>query len=432
MKTDRLEFIRKVLDDKFHRKCYYCEHGTLIGLVSDKVKCKIFGREFPYDHVCENWKIDEDFVRMIASKTSLYEEEKSNPKNVKEKIRVAVVGVGNCCSALVQGVFCRDEDKILPHPDIGGYGVNDIEFAAAFDVDERKVGKDLGEAIFSEPNNFMKVFNVPRLNIPVFMGHVLDGADGILGNAIRVAKEKPVDVAKVLVERKVDVVVNFLPTGVVEASRFYANEALKAGCAFINATPTPIATDKGFAEEFENAGLPLIGDDVMSQIGGTVLHKNLLEFLNLRGVKLLKSYQIDVGGGMESYNTLEPSRRSLKRKIKTDTIKHSIPYKVEVVAGTTDYVDFMKNSRTSYFWINGKYFLGMPVTIDLYLRTFDAPNSTPIILDSIRAAKIALERRVGGPLVSVCAYGYKNPPVKVSTYEAEKWFMEFVEGKREK
>jgi len=429
---DRLEFIRKVLDDKFHRKCYYCEHGVLIGLISDKVRCKIFNKEFHFDHVCENWKLDENLVKAIAFKTSLYEEKNSNPSG-KEKIRVAVVGVGNCCSALVQGVFCQNEDYIvLSHLNVGGYEVGDIEFVAAFDIDERKVGKDLSEAIFSEPNNFRKVLDVPYLNVPVLMGHVFDSVEGMLKNVIKVSREKPVDVAKTLAEKKVEVVVNFLPTGVEEASKFYAEEALKAGCAFINATPTPIATDKNFAEKFEETGVPLIGDDVMSQVGGTILHKNLLEFLGLRGVKITNSYQVDVGGGMESYNTLEPSKRSLKRKIKTGIIRSALPYEAEIVAGTTDYVDFMENARTSYFWISGKYFLGTPVTIDLYLKTVDAPNSTPIILDSIRAAKLALNRKVGGPLISVCAYGYKQPPVKTSIYEAEKWFIEFVEGKREK
>lgn len=428
----RLEFVRKVLSDKFHRKCYYCEYSVFTGLLSDKIRCKIFNREFHSDYVCENWKLDEDFARSIAFKTSLYEEKDSNSPS-KEKIRVAVVGVGNCCSALIQGVFCQNEDlTILSHLDVGGYKIEDIEFVAAFDIDERKVGKDLSEAIFSEPNNFRKILEVSYLNVPVLMGHVFDGVEGLLKNIIKVSKEKPVDVAKTLVEKKVEVVVNFLPTGVKEASKFYAEEALKAGCAFVNATPTPLATDKSFAERFEKAGVPLVGDDVMSQIGGTILHKNLLEFLSLRGVKIINSYQVDVGGGMESYNTLEPSKRSLKRKVKTEIIRSVLPYEVEVIAGTTDYVDFMENVRTSYLWINGKYFLGSPITIDLYLKTFDAPNSTPIILDSIRAAKLALDRKVGGPLISVCAYGYKQPPVKTSVYEAEKWFVEFIEGKRER
>jgi len=290
----------------------------------------------------------------------------------------------------------------------------------------------LSTAVFSEPNSFQKVHNVPTLSVPVHMGQILDGVNGMLRNRIQVSEEAPVDVAQVLKENDADIVVSFLPSGVDKASEFYVEEALKAGCGFINAAPTQIASNDRYAERFEKAGLPLVGDDVMGQIGGTILHKNLMEFLSRRGVKVLNAYELDVGGGTETYNTLEPSRRTLKRDIKTEAIKSSLPYEANIVAGTTDYVDFLGNSRASYFWIEGRYFLNTPVKIDIYLRATDAPNSGMIIMGSIRAAKLAMDRGIGGSMISICAYGYKRPPVKASTSEAEEWFNEFMQGKRER
>jgi len=353
-----------------------------------------------------------------------------------QRIRVAVAGVGNCCSALVQGIhYYANESKPmegLPNPNIGGYRPGDIEVVAAFDVDRRKVGRDLSEAIFNEPNNCDKLYEVPKLGVKVLRGPLLDGASGMLADAILISDEAEVDVAQALRESRAEVLINLLPAGTDEASKFYAEEALKAGCGFINATPTAIVCDPRYAKRFEGVGVPLVGDDVMSQIGGTVLHKNLLEFLSERGVKILHTYQLDVGGGLETLNTLEPSRRALKRSIKTAAIESALPDGTEIVAGTTDYVDFMKNSRVSYYWIEGRYFMGAPVEIDIYLRTTDAPNSSSIIIDSIRAVKIAREKGVGGPLTSLCAYGYKRAPVKARTEEARRWLHEFIEGKRER
>jgi len=358
----------------------------------------------------------------------------------RDAIRVAVVGVGNCCSALVQGLYFYRErkaaDKLgIPHYELGGYTVDSLEIVAAFDVDRRKVGRDLSEAIFSQPNNCEKTVNVPQMNIPVLMGRVLDGVEGPLKDIIEVANSPETDAARVFKDRAVEVVLNLLPTGADEASRFYAKAALEAGCAFVNATPTAIVCDASLAAEFAARKLPLIGDDVMSQIGGTVFHRNILEFLAERGVKVESSYQLDVGGGTETYNTLDPTRRTLKRGIKTSTIRRGLPYDADIVAGTTDYVHFLQNSRTSYYWISGRYFMDTPVQVDIYLRTVDAPNASAILIDSTRAAKIALDRGIGGSLISVCHYGYKRPPSlegeeKISTAEAHKRFLEFIEGKR--
>ncbi|MEM3737634.1 MAG: inositol-3-phosphate synthase [Candidatus Bathyarchaeia archaeon] len=353
-----------------------------------------------------------------------------------KKIRTAVVGVGNCCSAFTQAVhyyaLAGNSLEGIPNPDIRGYKLGDIELVAAFDIDKRKVGRDLSEAIFAAPNNYDKVCEVPYAGVRVVKGPVLDGATGMLAGAILLSDEPEADVVSVLKESRTEVLVNLLPAGAEEASRFYAEASLKAGCGFINATPTAIACDPRYARRFEEAGLPLVGDDLMSQIGGTVLHKKLLEFLVERGVKVMHTYQLDVGGSLETYNTLEPSRRALKRAVKTDAIESILPYNAEIVAGTTDYVDFLKNSRVSYYWIEGRYFLGAPFEIDIYLRTADAPNCCSVLFDSIRGVKVALERRIGGPLISLCAYGYKRAPVKGKTDEALRWFREFIEGKRER
>jgi myo-inositol-1-phosphate synthase len=351
-----------------------------------------------------------------------------------KSVKVAVVGVGNCCSALVQSVEYYRQKQSPIYQKVGGYGIGDIQFVAAFDVDERKVGKELSKAIFSEPNNFEEVCKVSESGVEVKMGPPMNGAVGILENVLRVSESKPVDVAEVLKGAGAEVVVSFLPTGADEASGFYASEAVKAGCGFINTSPSPIANGEVYSKQFKGRGLPLIGDDIMSQIGGTIFHKNMLEFLSARGVRLDETYQLDIGGGMETYNTLDYDKRALKRRIKTETIKSSLPYDVDVVAGTTDHVDFMENRRTSYFWLKGSYFLNTPLEVDIYLRTTDAPNSSLIVLNSIRAAKVAMDRGVGGVLNSICVYGYKRPPVgrEIPLKDSERGFMEFIEGKRER
>ena len=351
-----------------------------------------------------------------------------------KKIRTAVVGVGNCCSALVQGVtyYSRRTPNVFPYEKIGGYLPSDIEFVAAFDIDSRKVDRDLSEAIFSPPNNAPKSCDVPWLNVRVSKGPVLDGTSGLLGEIFEASPEPDADVSQTLESVKAEVVVNLLPTGCDRASIFYMEEALKAGCAFINATPTSMASDPEICRAFEKASLPIAGDDVMSQIGGTILHKNLLEFLAMRGVKILNSYQLDVGGGAENLNTLDEDRKALKGRIKSSAVKGPARYDAQIVTGTTDYVDFMNNRRASYFWIDGRYYLDTEVQIDICLRSMDAANSGTIIIDAIRATKLALERRIGGPLTSLSAYAFKNPPVKASIRDAENWFRGFIEGRRDR
>lgn len=356
----------------------------------------------------------------------------------RKEIRVGVVGVGNCCSALVQGLtYYRKAGKGgisegLTFVNVGGYLPGDIKIVTAFDVDRRKVGRDLGEAIFAEPNSCIRVCDVGVLGTKVLKGPVLDGVAPDMRDHVLVDDSAAVDVAATLRDAEAEVLVNLLPVGAKKASRLYANEALKAHCAYVNCTPAQIATDKALATKFSRARSPLVGDDLMSQIGGTVFHKSLLEFLHRRGVKVKNSYQLDVGGGTESRATIEESKKMLKQKIKTSLIRSALPYKFEVVSGTTDYVEFLGNQRVSYYWLSGGYFLGAPILLDIYLRTMDGPNSGAVIFDVVRACKLALERKIGGPLNSICVYGFKNPPEKVSLDQAKQRFIEFVEGKKEK
>ena len=349
------------------------------------------------------------------------------------EIHVALVGVGNCASALVQGVYmysgAGEEAEGLAHPNLGGYRPEDVKFVAAFDVDARKVGRDLGEAIFAPPNTTPKFCDVPRLGVRVLRGPVLDGVGGHLRGIVQVSDVEECDVAEALRLSGADVVVNLLPSGAVEASKWYAGRALEAGCAFINATPTPIANDPNIAGKFRRMGLPLLGDDLMSQIGATILHKKLLSMLVRRGVRVVETYQLDVGGGTEALETLGRAREA-KREIKTSSVKSALPYTAPVVAGSTDYVGFLGNKRESYFWIQGTYFGRTPVRIDVKLSTFDGPNAGSVLLDSIRCAKIALDRGVGGPLISISAYAFKNPPEKVPPETAERWLEEFIRGER--
>lgn len=353
-----------------------------------------------------------------------------------KEIRIGIAGVGDCCSALVQGLtYYRKvggggHSEGLTLTNVGGYPPTAIKLAAAFDVDRRKVGQDLGKAIFAEPNSCMKVCDVGVLGVEVFKGPVLDGVSDNVRDRILVDESTPVNVADALRDSKTEMLLNLLPVGASKASQFYANEALKSNCAYVNCSPAKIVTDTAIATKFKRARLPLVGDDLMSQIGGTIFHKNLLEFLNSRGVKVQNSYQLDVGGGTESLATIEESRKMLKRNIKTSSIKSALPYKFNVASGTTDYVEFLGNQRVSYYWLSGRYFLGAPVLMDIYLRTLDGPNSGAILFDIIRACKLALERKIGGPLISVSAYGFKNPPEKIPANLAKQRFMEFVEGKR--
>lgn len=346
------------------------------------------------------------------------------------RINVAVAGVGNCASTLVQGLQyysrAKKEKAIgLRNMVLGGFHPRDIRIVAAFDVDERKVGKDLSKAIFTPPNNAPKLADVPDLDVVVRKGKVLDGVGEYTKNIVEVSDAPEEDVAQILKETKTEVLVNLLPSGAVKASEWYAEQALTAGCAFVNATPSFIASRDSWARKFRKAKLPVVGDDLIDQVGATALHKTLLGLLSKSGVRITETYQLDVGGGTESLNTLERARE-VKRAIKTKSVQSALPYKAEVVAGSTDYVDFLQNRRDSYFWMRGVYFCNVPMQMDLKLSTVDAPNTGSVLFDVIRAVKIALNKEASGAVLPICAYAFKHPPKPVSLEKAEKMFADFV------
>ncbi len=345
------------------------------------------------------------------------------------KTKVALIGIGNCASALIQGLQYysnpENESTGLRNPILGGLTPNDIQVVAAFDVDSRKVGKDLAEAIFAKPNTAPKVIEIPKTGVTVQKGPLLDGVGASAQTIVEVSSTEDSDVAKILRQVRAEIVVNLLPSGAAKASDFYAEQALKAKCAFVNATPHFIASDYNWAKKFADAGLPVVGDDLIDQVGSTALHKTLLRLLSENGVKIIETYQLDVGGGTESLDTMERTRDT-KRAIKTESVASALPYKTEVVAGSTDFVDFLQNKRDSYFWISGTYFCNAPMKIDLKFSTVDAPNAGSVIMDVVRAIKLALKKSQKGAVEAVCAYGFKRPPTMLTLEAAEKTFRDFV------
>src|SRR3990170_6777655 len=342
-------------------------------------------------------------------------------------IRVALAGVGNCASALVQGVnyYAKSENEEqalgLRHLILGDYHPRDIHFVCAFDIDTRKVGKDISEAIFAKPNNTLKLADVPELGVKVLRSPTLDGVGALTKKVIKESSQPEADVGKELRRSKAEILLNLLPSGAVKAAEWYAEQALEAGCAFVNASPVFIASKAEWNKRFIKAGLPLVGDDLADQVGSTAVHKTLLKLLSDHGVRIDETYQLDVGGGTESLDTLDRTRE-LKRTVKTKSIESVLPYKASVVAGSTDYVDFLKNRRDSFFWIKGCYFGKVPMLLDLRLSTVDAPNAGSVLLDVVRAVKLALDRRIGGSLTSVSAYAFKHPQKMLALETAEQQF----------
>ena len=344
---------------------------------------------------------------------------------------MALVGVGNCASAFVQGLHYygireKEEQCIgLRSLFLGGFHPKDIQVVAAFDIDSRKVGKNLSEAIFALPNNTLKLVNVPQTGVIVHKGPVLDGVGEYTKNIVQVSSLPEVNVAATMKETNAEIVIDLLPSGAVKASQWYAEEALSAGCAFVNATPVFVASNPAWGKRFEEAELPLVGDDLIDQVGATTLHKTLLKLLSMHGVRVTETYQLDVGGGTESLDTLERTR-DIKRIVKTKSVETALPYKADVVAGSTDYVDFLQNKRDSYFWIKGLYFCKVPMQMDLRLSTVDAPNAGSTLFDVIRAVKIALDKKLKGVIMPISAYAFKHPPQLMPLATAEKAFADFI------
>ena len=352
---------------------------------------------------------------------------------MSNEIKIAVAGVGNLTSALVQAIayYKSGHEEELVHPKIGGFSIGDIVIVAAFDIDKRKVGLDLSEAIFAAPNNKQQVVSVDKSGVIVQMGPTLDGISEYTEEVIEVSSEQSVNLVEILKQSGAELLVINTPSGSDEANKEYATAALEAGLGVINSTPSEIVRNMELSRKFTSANLPLIGDDLQSQAGGTIFHKGLLEVLHEQGIKVDDTYQLDVSGGLEGLTTLDFDRRKMKRTTKEDSIKRSLPYGINVAAGTTDYLDFLGSRRIGHYWIKGKGFLGHNVSIDIRMITDDGSNGAASLVDAIRSAKIALNQTIGGPVNAVCAHIFKAPPAYLSRTDAMEGFEAFIDGKRE-
>jgi myo-inositol-1-phosphate synthase len=355
----------------------------------------------------------------------------------ERRVRVAIAGVGNCAASLVQGVqYYRDADAStrvpgLMHVQFGEYHVGDVEFVAAFDVDAKKVGRDLAEAITTSENNTITICDVPPLGVTVQRGPTLDGLGEYYRDTIAESDEAPVDVVKVLRAARVDVLVSYLPVGSEAADRFYAQCALEAGVAFVNALPVFIASDPEWARKFEAAGVPIVGDDIKSQVGATITHRVLAKLFEDRGVELLRTYQLNFGGNMDFKNMLERSRLQSKKISKTQSVTSQIPHEMErasVHIGPSDYVPWLDDRKWAYVRLEGKAFGDVPLSLEYKLEVWDSPNSAGVIIDAIRAAKIALDRGIGGPLLSASSYFMKSPPEQYDDTAAREAVERFIRG----
>ncbi|NNM48075.1 inositol-3-phosphate synthase [Knoellia koreensis] len=360
-------------------------------------------------------------------------------------VRVAIVGVGNCASSLVQGVeYYKDADPAgtvpgLMHVQFGDYHVKDVEFVAAFDVDAKKVGFDLAEAINNSENNTIKIADVPPTGVTVQRGHTLDGIGKYYAMTIEESDAEPVDIVQTLKDQKVDVLVSYLPVGSEEADKFYAQCAIDAGVAFVNALPVFIASDPEWAAKFEAAGVPIVGDDIKSQVGATITHRVMAKLFEDRGVTLDRTYQLNVGGNMDFKNMLERERLESKKVSKTQAVTSnlsgSLAGKIEdknVHIGPSDYVAWLDDRKWAYVRLEGRAFGDVPLNLEYKLEVWDSPNSAGIIIDAIRAAKIAKDRGVGGALISASSYLMKSPPVQREDTEGRAKLEAFIAGTEER
>jgi myo-inositol-1-phosphate synthase len=353
-------------------------------------------------------------------------------------IRVGIVGVGNCAASLVQGVhYYRDADPAqkvpgLMHVRFGPYHVRDIEFVAAFDVDAKKVGRDLSEAISASENNTIKICDVPPSGVTVQRGHTLDGLGKYYRETIDESDDEPVDVVAALRKAEVDVLICYLPVGSDAAAKFYAQCAIDAGVAFVNALPVFIAGTPDWAKKFEDAGVPIIGDDIKSQVGATITHRVLAKLFEDRGVELQRTMQLNVGGNMDFKNMLERERLESKKISKTQSVTSQIPDrdlgKRNIHIGPSDYVPWLDDRKWAYVRLEGKAFGDVPLNLEYKLEVWDSPNSAGIIIDALRAAKIARDRGIGGPVLSPASYFMKSPPVQYSDDKARDLVEKFIRG----
>jgi myo-inositol-1-phosphate synthase len=358
-------------------------------------------------------------------------------QNESGKIRVAIIGTGNCAASLVQGVeYYRDADPTkkvpgLMHVTLGQYHISDIQFVAAFDVDAKKVGRDLSEAILASENNTIKIADVPPLDVTVQRGHTLDGLGKYYRETIEESDAEPVDVVQALKDARADVLICYLPVGSEDAARFYAQCAIDAKVAFVNALPVFIAGTPEWAKKFEDAGVPIIGDDIKSQVGATITHRVLAKLFEDRGVELQRTLQLNVGGNMDFMNMLERDRLESKKISKTQSVTSQVDRdmgKRNVHIGPSDYVPWLDDRKWAYVRLEGKAFGDVPLSLEYKLEVWDSPNSAGVIIDALRCAKIALDRGIGGPILSASSYFMKSPPVQYYDDEARDNVEKFISG----
>ena len=359
----------------------------------------------------------------------------------KGEIRVAIVGVGNCANSLVQGItYYKDatNDAEIPglmHPVLGGYHIKNINFVLALDVDAKKVGLDLSEAIWASENNTIKFANVAKTGVSVKRGATLDGLGRYYKETITESTATPVDVVAKLKSNKVDVVICYLPVGSEEAAKFYAQCAIDAGCAFVNALPVFIASDPVWADKFTKAGLPIVGDDIKSQVGATITHRIMAKLFQDRGVHLDRTYQLNVGGNMDFKNMLERDRLESKKISKTQSVTSQLDYDLgakNVHIGPSDYIPWLDDRKWAYVRLEGRAFGDVPLNLEYKLEVWDSPNSAGVIIDALRCAKIAMDRKIGGPLLSPSSYFMKSPPVQYTDEQAYAKVEQFIEGSIER
>lgn len=354
------------------------------------------------------------------------------------KINVAIIGVGNCASSLVQGVYyyrkAKDDEFVpgLMHVNLGGYHIRDINFVAAFDIDKNKVGKDLAEAIFVPPNNTYKFCDVPATGVRVARGMTHDGLGKYLSQIITKAPGSTADIVGILKETKTDVVINYLPVGSEEATKWYVEQVLDAGCGFINCIPVFIAREPYWYKRFADKGLPIIGDDIKSQVGATITHRVLTRLFHDRGVKLERTYQLNFGGNTDFYNMLERERLESKKISKTNSVTSQLDYEIEpedIHIGPSDYVPWLTDRKFCYIRMEGRAFGDVPLNLELKLEVWDSPNSAGVVIDAIRCCKLALDRGISGSLVAPSVYFMKSPPIQYSDDEARRRVENFISGK---
>ncbi len=354
------------------------------------------------------------------------------------KIKIAIVGVGNCASSLVQGIhYYRNakEDHFIPgvmHVNFGGYQIKDLEVVAAFDVNKNKVGKDVAEAIYAEPNNTAVFAKVPKMGVKVMMGPRMDGVNYTTEPLVPVGNDKPVDVAKVLKESGAEAVINYLPVGSQDATEFYAQAAIDAGCGFVNCIPVFIASDKKWAKKFEDAGLPVIGDDIKAQVGSTIVHRTLTTMFLDRGMKIERTYQLNNGGNTDFLNLIDRTRGKWKKISKTEAVTSMMEQRGQKIdpdnvhIGPSDYVPWLKDNKLGFIRIESNHFGDVPMNIEIRLSVEDSPNSAGVAIDSIRCLKLALDNGLKGAIIEPAAYFKKHPPVQIEDRKARELVEEFI------